>query len=293
MAVTRFNGLDIESDGPSCVAQDRVFPLFDDESLLLAAALDPAPDTSVLDVGTGSGILALAAAQRGATVLATDVNPRAIACARHNTDANGFANSIKILHADVYTGLDRGKLDLIVANPPFLPTPPELELLLTSGGGPYGTRIVSPLIADARAMLRDGGRFVCLAVSFGSPGSSVAQQLVESAFSDGDDVRVRDIYGSSISVDRLLDLYARWHSITSWRRMLADHGLTELHYVLIEASKATPLPAPRAVQLPPESTFAGSWDARFRRYEAWFSALDCTVWVPRSRGEADALPHYL
>lgn len=83
----------------------------------------PLPDTDrAFDIGTGSGVLAAVLARRGVTaVVATDKDPRSIACARANVDALGFADRVEVVQADIFPS---GRAGLIVCNPPWIPTKP-------------------------------------------------------------------------------------------------------------------------------------------------------------------------
>jgi methylase of polypeptide subunit release factors len=88
---------------------------------LVAAA--PLPDTErAFDIGTGSGVLAAVLARRGVTsVVATDKDPRSVACARANIDALGYADRVEVVQADIFPS---GRAGLIVCNPPWIPTKP-------------------------------------------------------------------------------------------------------------------------------------------------------------------------
>ena len=80
-------------------------------------------DKYVLDMGTGSGILALAAASQGAAVLAVDVNPLAAKAAAVNVAANGFGERVFVRASNLFDQIGDKKFDLIVWNPPFYPKP--------------------------------------------------------------------------------------------------------------------------------------------------------------------------
>ena len=75
----------------------------------------------VLDVGTGTGLIALMMAQRypEAQVIAIDIDEKAVFQAQENVSASPFADRIKVLEADVQTFEDSVKFDSIVCNPPF------------------------------------------------------------------------------------------------------------------------------------------------------------------------------
>lgn len=82
------------------------------------------PGTRVLDLGTGSGIAALFAARAGAEVVATDINPEAIRCARINALLHGLEARIDIRHGDLFEPVRGERFDLVLCNPPYFPGPP-------------------------------------------------------------------------------------------------------------------------------------------------------------------------
>ncbi|HET6206611.1 MAG TPA: methyltransferase [Terracidiphilus sp.] len=77
---------------------------------------------ATLDLGTGSGILSLGAARYSDVVVATDLNERAVACARFNARFNGVAN-IEALAGDCFAPVAGRRFDQILSNPPFFITP--------------------------------------------------------------------------------------------------------------------------------------------------------------------------
>ena len=84
-----------------------------------------APKTA-FDLGTGTGVLAAVLLRRGVDrVVATDINPRAVACAEENLGRLGLASSAEVVEADLFP---QGRADLIVCNPPWLPARPTSAL---------------------------------------------------------------------------------------------------------------------------------------------------------------------
>jgi len=76
-------------------------------------------DGNVLDLGTGSGACAIFMAKRAEHVVATDLNPTSIRCARINALINGVEKTIDVRHGDLFTPVVDERFDLILFNPPF------------------------------------------------------------------------------------------------------------------------------------------------------------------------------
>ncbi len=96
-----------------------------EETIRLAQALSHAP--IIVDVGTGSGCIAIALAREleDARIYATDISADALAVARHNATLNGVAERIEFIHCDLLAGLPAGlqvglRADFIVSNPPYI-----------------------------------------------------------------------------------------------------------------------------------------------------------------------------
>jgi release factor glutamine methyltransferase len=116
--------------------------------------------SSVLDVCTGSGALAVCAARRGAReVTAVDVSRRAVMTARINARLNGVR--VRALRSNLFSALGDQRFDVIVSNPPYVPA--ETDELPTSGperawdAGQDGRLVLDRLLAEAPAHLRPGG----------------------------------------------------------------------------------------------------------------------------------------
>lgn len=124
----REKGVPIESLGISIYPHYGVFAPTRHEyvQLLLDAPL-PAVNDIAYDIGTGTGLLAIILAQRGINqVIATDLNPSALACANENFTRQGLSN-VQLQQADLYP-TDAPLANLIVCNPPWLPAKPSSPL---------------------------------------------------------------------------------------------------------------------------------------------------------------------
>src|SRR3974390_2673948 len=114
------------------------------------------PSRATLDLGTGTGIQALLAAEHSEVVIATDLNPRAVAFAAFNTRLNGIEN-VNCLQGDGFDPVAERKFDLIVSNPPFFITPSAQYLFCDN---PMDLdQLCRRLAREAPAYLNEGGYF--------------------------------------------------------------------------------------------------------------------------------------
>jgi len=94
--------------------------------LIAQAPLPPGAQSLAFDVGTGTGVIAALLARRGVRqVVATDLDPRAIACATDNLARLGVADAVRVVRADMFPD---GRAPLVVCNPPWVPTTPNAAI---------------------------------------------------------------------------------------------------------------------------------------------------------------------
>jgi len=176
-----------------------------------ALAFLPAPGHRrllAIDVGTGSGCIACALATERADldVVAIDVSPAAAAVARENARALDLAGRIRVVAADLFAGLRDIRADLIVSNPPYLPSalmpelPPEVRIhepRLALDGGRDGLAVIRRIATVARRYLRPSGALVV--ETAGGDQASAAAALLRGA--GWDRVAVR---GDLAGIDRFV-----------------------------------------------------------------------------------------
>jgi release factor glutamine methyltransferase len=153
----------------------QVYPIEEDTLLLLEAALaEVRDDDRVLEVGTGSGHIAASLAGRAARVVALDINPHSVRAAHQR--------GLDVLRSDLFAGV-RGPFDLVLFNPPYLPTNANeriddwLEYALD--GGPAGRRTIARFYAGLDPVLAAEGRVLLLISSLTGP--SAVLRLADAA----------------------------------------------------------------------------------------------------------------
>ncbi len=132
--------------------------------------VDPARVRRVLDIGTGSGCIAIAAAHAlpRAHIDATDMSPAALAVARDNVRRHRLRRRVRVLAADVYEGLGARRYDIVVSNPPYvsaaemrrLPREHRAEPATSLRAARQGLAIVERIVAGARRHLAPRGILV-------------------------------------------------------------------------------------------------------------------------------------
>jgi release factor glutamine methyltransferase len=152
----------------------------------------------VADVGTGSGILALAAARAGAAnVTAVDVNPNAVLTTAENARANGLEDRVTAVCSNLLSALAPCEpFDVIISNPPFFPGEPrDIADRAWCAGADY--RDIAPLFEQARKWLAPGGRLYIL-VSSDSDLDLISALIVRAGF------RARLVAERSILIESLI-----------------------------------------------------------------------------------------
>jgi SAM-dependent methyltransferase len=150
----------VTSDLPTLDAAlpDQVSPM--SSSTIGLAVMTPRAEVErALDVGTGAGLQALLVARHAREVVATDVNPRALAFAEFNAVLNGVDN-VEFREGSLFEPVEGETFDLVVSNPPFV-IGPAADFLFRDSGLP-GDTFVEGLIRTAPRFLREGGFAVVL-----------------------------------------------------------------------------------------------------------------------------------
>ena len=138
-----------------------------EDSFLLLQSLQVHPQDVILELGTGSGLIALECARQGAYVVCTDINPFAVQLTRRNISHNThlLKGTIEIRHGDLFSVLNtHERFNTILFNPPYLPTTRHEKVGgwfdVATDGGPDGLRVIRRFLDEVSAyLLPDGSAY--------------------------------------------------------------------------------------------------------------------------------------
>jgi len=185
-----------------------LIPRFETEELVEKIIRDTnqKPALKILELGTGSGAIAIALAQHAkqAKILATDISAEALQLARKNAEHNGVSEHIAFLQSDWFSKVS-GTFDLIVSNPPYVDSQSFKELSeevkhepkLALDGGEAGLQAIQTIIAQAPLHLVEGGRLYL------EIGETQAQSVLAMT-QENDAFRAVEILKDSAGKDRFL-----------------------------------------------------------------------------------------
>lgn len=140
-----------------CTERDVYEPAADTE--LLVRSIRLRQGERVLEIGTGTGVIAIHCAKHGCRVTATDIIGKALELARENFNKN--AVEVDLREGDMFDPVS-GRYDVIIFNPPYLPTAPEdlthSDLDKALDGGPDGTEVTLRFLEQLSDHLTEEGR---------------------------------------------------------------------------------------------------------------------------------------
>ena len=128
-------------------------------------------DTEVLDMGTGSGVCAVVAARHARRVVAVDINPAAVRCARVNVLLNRVEDRVEVLAGDLFAPVAGRRFDVVLFNPPFLRGVPRDD----ADRAWRSTDVAERFAAQLRDHLAPAGCALVLLSSFGGAPEFIQQ----------------------------------------------------------------------------------------------------------------------
>lgn len=172
--------------------------------ILVEVAIKYAKNKKILDLGTGSGCIAITIARKlpGSDVTGVDISEDALSIAKENAKLNGVR--VKFLHTELFKGLSK-KYDLIISNPPYIPSDqirslqPELkyEPFIALDGGNDGLEFYRKIIKEAPDYLEDNGILI-MEMGFGQ------RKCIEDILKDTKHFNIIEIIKDYNNIDRII-----------------------------------------------------------------------------------------
>ena len=127
----------------------------------------------VLELGTGTGLVSIFASKKGKSVVATDISPLALSCAKKNFDLNNVSLKIDLREGSLFEPiLESEVFDVILFNPPYLPADPdEKQDILTSSwsAGKDGRMIINEFLNKCEEFLKYNGKILLIQSTLSNP----------------------------------------------------------------------------------------------------------------------------
>ena len=133
------------------------------------------PGERVLEIGTGTGAIAIAAAQRTQEVVATDVSPYAVKCAQATMRLNHVDQRVSVLLGDLFAPIQGELFDVVLFNPPYFDSSATSWIEHAWAVGP-NCRLIERFFVEARSVLKKGGKIQML-LSSAAPMREILQLI--------------------------------------------------------------------------------------------------------------------
>lgn len=184
---------------------DDVWPIFAYESPYIAKKAIVEKNDYVLDLATGSGIIALFCADKAKKVIGTDINPKAITFAKFNAILNNLEDKVEFRLGDLFKPVRGEKFDLIIWNGPTIATPniPEKYPIYCFGGAD-GLDFTREFIKKAPNYLKPEGKMQWLDPSLGNNIDPESLKIIRDTWKDK---KFNIVYEQRVKPSHLLSLY--------------------------------------------------------------------------------------
>lgn len=233
--------------------ENGVWGILSEESPLLAKTAIVKKGDFVLDLATGSGIIAIFCADKAKKVIATDINPRAILYARFNAILNDVESKIEFRIGDLFKPVKGLKFDFIIWNGPTVAAPnvPQ-KYPIYSYGGMDGAEFTRRFINEAFSYLKQNGRLQWYDCAVGNKQLPISMQYLQQKWQHK---RIKVIFSSltntPVSLEKQFQIYAKWNlerndfktplafkPITEkeerrWHDWLERNGHTHFYYAIV------------------------------------------------------------
>ena len=242
---TKFR-LPIVTDAFEYQGKDQVIPLQPEQIFFMDYVdLEDIKGKSILEIGLGSGVLSIFCLLKGAKRgIGLDINPRAKIFTGFNAMVNGVADDLEIRDGnveDIFAPVAKDTFDFIFSNPPFEPTPPDMDYYFNSAAGIYGLTFVEALLKGVDGQLNKDGVFEMVTMAPGNVNDPfMLYELIDKylpnteveVILDHQPIRYDDF------VDRFVDIFQEdAGKITEMKQIAQNDSVTHCHMLILKYKK--------------------------------------------------------
>lgn len=177
-----------------------------EDTFLLANNLEVERMSRALEIGTGTGLIAILASRKARMVIATDINPHALDCTLKNIIVNKAYN-VELRKGNLFEPVKDEKFDLILFNTPYLPTSEDEtvdgELDAAWNGGPSGREVIDRFLCEVKDHLNPGGK-VQMVQSTLSGNEETLEKLEELGFKASITAREKGFFEEMVVITAVL-----------------------------------------------------------------------------------------
>lgn len=177
-----------------------------EDTFLLANNLEVERMSRALEIGTGTGLIAILASRKARMVIATDINPYALDCTLKNIIVNKAYN-VELRKGNLFESVKDEKFDLILFNTPYLPTSEDEtvdgELDAAWNGGPSGREVIDRFLCEMKDHLNPGGK-VQMVQSTLSGNEETLEKLEELGFKASITAREKGFFEEMVVITAVL-----------------------------------------------------------------------------------------
>ena len=226
----------IISDIHSYSKKDRIFPINQDENTVFAQQVFQDSIkykyTKAIDVGTGSGVIAMALAKAGANeVVATDINLRAKEFIKKNNDVNNL--SVKFVESSLF-GAIQEKFDKITINPPFMPAPEDTFPLHAQGGNFGIENVVKPFFENCWKYINRGGCIQGIFHSFANDESDTVLDILKKNLPKNWSYEIKHVFPiKNIPIELYTTSFALQKNYSEWINIVEKKNLKYMRFFIL------------------------------------------------------------